>query len=134
MNKRLYRSRQDVVIAGVAAGLAEYFQLDVSLVRVIWGIAGFMGFGVLAYLIAWIIIPQEPGDLEYIETARVGNVYEPEFVTERQRSLGLILLVLGLIVLVRRIIPNYVFSWTWPVVLIILGIYLLTQNRKEKKD
>ena len=134
MNKRLYRSRQDVVIAGVAAGLAEYFQLDVSLVRVIWGIAGFMGFGVLAYLIAWIIIPQEPGDLEYIETARVGNVYEPEFVTERQRSLGLILLVLGLTVLVRRIIPNYVFSWTWPVVLIILGIYLLTQNRKEKKD
>mgnify|MGYP000939931703 CR=1 FL=1 len=132
MNKRLYRSRQDVVIAGVAAGLAEYFQLDVSLIRVIWGIAGFMGFGVFAYLIAWIIIPQEPGDQEYIETAKVGNVYEPELAAERQRSLGLILVVLGLIVLARRAIPNYVFAWTWPLVLIILGVYLLTQNRKGK--
>ena len=113
MNKRLYRSRQDVVIAGVAAGLAEYFQLDVSLIRVIWGIAGFMGFGVFAYLIAWFIIPQE-------------------LAAERQRSLGLILVVLGLIVLARRAIPNYVFAWTWPLVLIILGVYLLTQNRKGK--
>ena len=57
---RLYRSRETRIIAGVAGGLAEYFQVDVVLIRILWLIAVFVGGGgILAYIIAWIVIPEE---------------------------------------------------------------------------
>ncbi len=59
--KRLMRSRTDRSIAGVCAGFAEYFDLDVTAIRVAWALAVlFGGCGVLAYVIAWVIIPEEP--------------------------------------------------------------------------
>ena len=59
--KRLVRPRQGRKIAGVCLGMSEYFDLDVTLVRLIWLIASFMtGIGLLAYPIAWIVIPEEP--------------------------------------------------------------------------
>lgn len=61
MEKRLYRSRRDRVIGGVCAGLADYFGLDVALVRLlvlILFLAGTIGFW--PYLILWIIVPEEP--------------------------------------------------------------------------
>ena len=58
--KPLRRSRRDRKIAGVCAGFAEHFQLDVSLVRIIWlVVALFGGGGVVAYIICWIVIPYE---------------------------------------------------------------------------
>jgi phage shock protein C len=59
--KRLVRPRADRKIAGVCAGFAEYFDLDVTLVRLVWlfiVLAG--GTGLLAYVIAWIVMPEEP--------------------------------------------------------------------------
>lgn len=60
--KRLYRSKHDAIFGGVCGGLGAYFEVDPTLVRVIWVIASLfsMGLGVLAYLLAWLIIPQEP--------------------------------------------------------------------------
>ncbi len=60
--KRLYRSRNDQVLGGVCAGLAHYFEIDPVLVRLLWVVFTLlsMGFGIIAYLIAWIIIPEEP--------------------------------------------------------------------------
>ena len=59
--KRLVRPRTDRKIAGVCAGLAEYFDLDVSLVRLVLLVVAIMtGVGFLAYLIAWIVMPEEP--------------------------------------------------------------------------
>ena len=62
MEKRLYRSRNDRVIAGVCAGLGHYFNLDPVLMRVIAVIVGFMSFGtlLLLYLVLALIIPLEP--------------------------------------------------------------------------
>lgn len=64
MAAKLMRSRNDRVIAGVAGGLAQYFNLDPTLVRVAWVVAViFGGFGFLAYVILWIVLPegeQEP--------------------------------------------------------------------------
>jgi phage shock protein C len=58
---RLARPRLGRKIAGVCLGFSEYFDIDVTLVRVVWLITAFMtGFGFLAYLIAWIIMPEEP--------------------------------------------------------------------------
>jgi phage shock protein C len=59
--KRLVRPREGRKVAGVCMGMAEYFDLDVTLVRVIWLIMAFMtGVGFLGYVVAWIVMPEEP--------------------------------------------------------------------------
>jgi phage shock protein C len=59
--KRLYRSVRNRRIAGVAGGISEYFNVDPTLVRLGWVLAAFfIGGGILAYLIAWIVIPEAP--------------------------------------------------------------------------
>ena len=59
--KRLIRPREGRKIAGVCAGFAEYFDVDVTLVRVIWLISAFLGAGlsVIAYFVAWIVMPEQ---------------------------------------------------------------------------
>lgn len=59
--KRLVRSTTDKKVAGVAAGLADYFDLDPTVVRVVWLLAVlFAGTGLIAYLILWIALPPGP--------------------------------------------------------------------------
>ena len=59
--KVLVRNQKGRMLAGVCAGFADYFSLDVTLVRVIWAVVSVItgGAGVLAYLAAWVIIPAE---------------------------------------------------------------------------
>jgi phage shock protein C len=59
--KRLFRSRKDRILGGVCGGMGNYFNLDPVLVRVIWAVLFFAaGVGFLAYILAWIIVPEEP--------------------------------------------------------------------------
>ena len=59
--KRLVRSTTDKKIAGVAAGLAYYFDLDPTIIRLVWLLAAlFAGTGILAYIILWIALPPGP--------------------------------------------------------------------------
>ncbi len=61
MNKKLYRSNKDKMLGGVAGGLAEYFAIDPTLVRIIFVVSLFAGgAGVLAYIILWMVVPEEP--------------------------------------------------------------------------
>lgn len=61
LEKRLYRSRSVKSLAGVCGGLAKYFQIDVTIIRLVWALAVFVyGTGLLAYIVAAIIIPLEP--------------------------------------------------------------------------
>jgi len=58
--KRLFRSRKDRILGGVCGGLGNYLNVDPVLVRVVWAILFFAaGVGFLAYILAWIIIPEE---------------------------------------------------------------------------
>ncbi|MDD6677992.1 MAG: PspC domain-containing protein [Firmicutes bacterium] len=60
MNKRLYRSRENRMIGGVCGGIAEFFGIDPTLVRLGWvAFCALGGSGILAYLIAAIIIPEK---------------------------------------------------------------------------
>ncbi len=63
MNPRhLYRCRRDRQLAGVAAGVAEYFDLDPTVVRILWILSAFFGgFSILLYIILAFVIPFEPG-------------------------------------------------------------------------
>jgi phage shock protein C len=59
--KRLYRSGKNRILGGVCGGLGEYFNVDPVLIRLLWVIFSlFYGAGILAYIIAWIIIPRNP--------------------------------------------------------------------------
>ena len=57
--KKLYLSDEDRKIAGVCGGIAEYLNLDSTLVRVLWVLVALIfGSGILAYIIAWILMPR----------------------------------------------------------------------------
>ena len=58
--KRLYRSNVDKIIGGVCGGLGDYLEVDPVILRIIWTVLGFAGIGIIAYIIAWIIIPKNP--------------------------------------------------------------------------
>ena len=61
MEKRLYRDETNKILAGVSSGLAEYFEMDVTWVRIIFVFAAVFGFsGVIIYIILWIVIPPKP--------------------------------------------------------------------------
>lgn len=61
MEKKLYKSNQNKMIDGVCGGIAEYFGIDPTVVRLIWALFSLMGgSGILAYIIAAIIIPRNP--------------------------------------------------------------------------
>jgi phage shock protein PspC (stress-responsive transcriptional regulator) len=61
-SSRITRSETDKRVAGVAGGIAEYFGIDPTLVRIGFVIAAFMGWGVLAYIVLWIVLPPgQPG-------------------------------------------------------------------------
>ena len=76
--KRLYRLREGRVVAGVCAGLAAYFGIDPTLVRLAFAVVTvFGGIGILVYLVAWIVIPEEGGD---------GGSIAENFVSKQRRS------------------------------------------------
>ncbi|MCE7734244.1 MAG: PspC domain-containing protein [Candidatus Heimdallarchaeota archaeon] len=60
--KKLYRSRQNRMIAGVCGGLGEHFDIDPTIVRLVWIIFLLTGAGFLAYLVAIVLIPESPYD------------------------------------------------------------------------
>jgi phage shock protein C len=116
---RLTRSRGNRIIGGVAGGLGHYFGIDAVIVRLIFVLLAFTGGGILAYIIAWIIIP-EAGEGEE-ETSGTGPAASSMVA-------GLILVAVGGILLVDRVLP--VLSWRYvaPVVLIGVGVVLLVRR------
>ncbi len=58
--KRLYRLRNERMICGVCGGIADYFGIDPTLIRLLWVLVGCTGAGIKAYLLASVIIPEEP--------------------------------------------------------------------------
>jgi phage shock protein PspC (stress-responsive transcriptional regulator) len=59
--KQLYRSKNDRMLGGVCAGLGEHFDIDPTVIRLVWAVITVLsiGTGVLVYIIAWILIPEE---------------------------------------------------------------------------
>ncbi len=85
-SKKLYKTKENSMISGVCAGLAEYFDLDVSIIRILWvvfSLAG--GSGVIAYIAAAIILP-EKRDV-YKQDPNYGKPYQDaEFHQEDPRD------------------------------------------------
>ncbi len=118
MQRKLYRSRANSMIAGVCGGLGEYLNVDPNILRVVAVLLIFAkGIGFLAYVIAWVIVPRR----SEVEAETIA----PD-KSETSRLLpGLILIVVGLVFLMNNLIPWFGFSYLWPVFLIAVGAALL---------
>jgi len=79
-NKKLYRSSIDKQIAGVCGGLAEYFNVDATLVRLLFVILTLAGGpGLLIYIVLYFVMPEEPGYVdEYYDKAKRGKMKREE--------------------------------------------------------
>ncbi|MFC1648593.1 PspC domain-containing protein [Nanoarchaeota archaeon] len=128
MAKKLYRSKKDKMIAGVCGGIAESLDIDavwIRLAAVLLAMAN--GIGIVAYIVAWIIVPQNP--------KQKGENSKAEDVVSKLESkdrgtvvIGVILLLVGLFLLFKKLFPAWNFDLMWPSLLIILGLYLLMRK------
>lgn len=147
MNKKLYRDEQHKVIGGVCAGLAEYFEVDIAIVRAIFLLALILkGTGVLLYIILWIVLPKKPFGIvnpgvDYTMPPQPGIPFEPVPKAEPIRNKsnggligGLILIMLGLFLLLDQFdfIPDLDFEHLWPVIPIVVGLVFIFTSRKNK--
>ncbi|HEX6947854.1 MAG TPA: PspC domain-containing protein [Acidimicrobiia bacterium] len=125
---RLTRSRTDRVIGGVAGGLGKYFGVDPVWFRlgfVVFTLAG--GSGILAYLIAWIVIPEETGE----ETAATA----PAKPLGPQGSMiaGMALVAIGLVLLIRQFVPWF-SQLMWPAAIVVAGAALIVMGLRHDRS
>lgn len=72
--KRLMRSRTERMIAGVCGGLAEYFHMDPTIVRVIFVLAALVnGMGLIVYLVLWLVMPEAPASAPVVPPAQASG-------------------------------------------------------------
>lgn len=133
MEKRLYRSKKDHVIAGVCGGLGEYFNIDSTIIRLFWIISILIfGVGILFYIIAAIIIPEDKSEnyIEYNTESEEAEEYGKDNNTNSGKLLGYGLIIIGILLMLRRF---DVFRWidfriAFPILLILAGLLVLKNS------
>lgn len=151
--KRLQRSSVDKIIAGVCGGLADYFNIDPAFIRLIFVLLAIgKGFGVVLYLILWIVMPERAVAPSGVETKgatkkQVSRDFTDEIaddfhafasgikdrakgVSHRRDIFAVIIIAVGLISLVNQLFPSVWFRGDviGPVLLIIVGGYILLKR------
>jgi phage shock protein PspC (stress-responsive transcriptional regulator) len=135
MNRRLYRSRTDRIVAGVAGGMAEAWDLDPSIVRIGWVLLALLSFGVflVIYIVMAVIVPIRPSDMQPPPPGQPQAGWGPNQPPRSARSrpdntgaaiFGLILIVLGIWFLVREYLDVDV-GQLWPFLVIAIGLVLI---------
>ena len=149
MSKQLYRPRRSRVIAGVCSGFAEYFDIDVTIIRIITIIIALSGTGILAYVIAAVIMPNEESvsagsESWKSETERSNEdfVHQQEkernewsqpvkYNTEKNRFvMGVILVGLGFLFLLKQFMPHFDLKYLVPLLLIGIGGFIIFKGRR----
>lgn len=147
-NNRLSRSRSDVMIGGVCAGLGKYFKIDATLVRLIFVLLTMAGGGgVFIYFILWIVIPREdmPNTQNTFDGQEFGRranqmgqemqqmVSQPNM--RAVQFIGIALVVLGMVYLIQALnLPFLVWfndRLMWPILIIVAGGVLLWRAFKK---
>ncbi|GAB4017255.1 PspC domain-containing protein [Spirosoma koreense] len=138
MNKRLERIPGEAMVAGVAAGLAQYFGISRTLVRIIFlvGIPLPHFPALLIYIILWIVMPKQPlgafvtQSTVYANPVFSMNPYNPNKPASPDRSIigGGILILLGILFLLDRYF-DIDFGDLWPFMLIAGGLWLIFKDR-----
>lgn len=138
--KRLTRSSTNKMISGVCGGIAEYFNMDATLIRILYVLLALNSSTsfIVIYIICTIIIPEDEGVIYHDDSSSTFKDNSPLF-------LGIGLIVLGLMFLTRTLLSSYnlrlfhqinrMFRQVtnfWPVLLIVLGILIITNQKNNK--
>lgn len=146
--KRLYRSRKNRMLGGVCGGIAEYFNIDPVIVRLIVVALFFVGgSALLAYVIALIVIPYEPfetavgANKEAAPAAAAAQVQASQSPSDAvPLFLGIVLILIGGVFLLHNLpIFDPFYGWArhffrhffWPSLLIIFGIFIIARGWKK---
>lgn len=147
MEKKLYRDETNKVIGGVCAGLADYFGVDISIVRLLFLLTLILkGGGMLIYIVLWIVLPKKsyqlnpPPFVDYTVPPAVPSPADPHvFNQPKKRSTtsiiaGAVLVLLGVYFIMDdfNIIPNWDFDHFWPIILIAVGVVFVFSGGKKQ--
>lgn len=154
MPARLERSATNKVIAGVCGGIAEYLQIDPTLVRVFFVIAGVLtaGLAFLGYIVLLVMMPlpgqatpfvrsegspsasQAPSGTAdtTVVTPRAAAPEDPAVAERRRATFGYFLIALGVVFLLANLGAFHIVRWDllWPLVLVGFGVLLLAQRMR----
>ncbi len=128
-SKKLYRSQSDKIIGGVCGGVAEYLQIDSTVIRVLWILLTFLGgSGIILYIVSLFIMPVSPVQTPLNRSS--GNALT---------VLGIALIVVGAVVFMENMdLVHFRSLWhmSWdyllPILLITVGAYILLRPRKQQ--
>lgn len=132
MSKRLYRSKSEKKIAGVGAGIADYFKIDPTIVRVLLVLVALSmpEIFLIGYIVAAIVIPEKPDDFveDEDEVEVVDKDGEPVKERSNRQVLGLIFVGAGALMLLSRLVTWFDSSMLLAVGIIAVGAYVLIKR------
>jgi phage shock protein C len=142
-HKKLYRNIEHSSIGGVASGLADFFDIDVTILRVLFIITTIFGGGLVLYVILWVVVPPKPvtieAQAEVINDAVITPEVENASSTKPSQGKktgaitgGLILIAIGILLLIN-IFTNLRFRDIWPIIVITLGVIIVVSGFGNKK-
>ncbi|MEO6686013.1 MAG: PspC domain-containing protein [Dyadobacter sp.] len=144
MEKKLHRIPDQAVFGGVASGIAQYLQIDVVIVRVLFVVMLFLpippsfGWTGILYIILWAVLPTGTADVHNFDTV-ASKPHDP--VADKKRSdqtvkiLGGALVLFGIFMLVDDFPIWYeIKPYFWPVALIIVGAFLILRQRDKEHE
>jgi len=142
MERKLYRSRSDRMLGGVCGGLAKYFDVDPTIVRVIAVLLVFAnGVGIVAYVIMAIVVPLEGSKVTTPKEVVEENVEEMKEVASelgrevhhRRNALGVTLIVIGILFLLGSFNLFWWFEWGkfWPLIIVAIGVLIIVSARRR---
>ncbi|HOO74490.1 MAG TPA: PspC domain-containing protein [Tepiditoga sp.] len=151
MTKRLYRSKTNEVFAGVCGGLGEYLNIDPVIIRLIWIATIFAGgTGILLYIIAIFVIPEEDevsrqakqnSEDVIIENENGERIHTSSMNEKDKKTITLLgaifLIVIGILLFMNVLGPLHGIVWfsskiVFAVILILAGIYIMTKSGKHR--
>ena len=129
-NRKLSRNPMNRVIGGVCSGLADFFGLDVALVRIAFVIAFlFASFGFWLYIILWIVLPEGQRTIDNGQQP-TANSQAPESKVKSVLA-GSFVILIGLLFLINNFIPiNWVWK-LWPLILVAIGVVMIITSSKK---
>jgi phage shock protein C len=151
MNKRLYRSKNNKVLAGVCGGLGEYFGVDPTIIRIVYAaisliISPLLLGGVVIYVIAAIVIPQDEGSFSENYTQQTNEGFTEDVsgmktddwnkqvnydAGKNRILLGTALVVIGILFLLKQLVYWFDYKYIIPLIVVGIGIYIIYKGGKD---
>jgi len=129
--RRLYRSRTNKVFAGVCGGLAEYLDIDATIIRLVWVLLTLLGgAGIILYIVAFFIVPEKPVNIDDTSSPIKSKL-------DSTRFFGILFVAVGAVILLDNLeifsfyrIWDTAWEFIFPAILVLLGVYLITRRGK----